>query len=67
MKFQSGDIPLLIDGKTYFLRLTLGALAEIDARLGVKGPQELAQFMRQLAVDPKNALSAFTLLECLLR
>jgi hypothetical protein len=67
MVFQYGDVPILIDGTRYFLRLTLGALAEIDARLGVKGPSELAHYLRQMTADHASAQDAFTLLECLLR
>jgi len=56
----------MIGGKPYFLRLTLGALAEIDARLGVKGPIELAAKLKSFAGDAQSETNALILLECLL-
>ena len=48
--YQKGDVAVKIEGRNYRLRLTLGALAEIEARLGVKGPLELAQKTAALAI-----------------
>ncbi len=65
--FQKGDVPLKIEGRTYRLRLTLGSLAEIEARLGVKGPIALAEKIRSFGAKNRNNQEAMTLLECLLR
>lgn len=65
--FRKSDILVLIDGETYILRLTLGALAEIDARLCVNGPLELAEKFKQFSAGKTNASDACILLECLLR
>ena len=65
--FRKGDVAVDIGGIPYFLRLTLGALAEIDQRLGVKGPLELAAKLKNFSADEQSAQDALTLLECLLR
>lgn len=64
--FQKGDVPLKIEGRTYRLRLTLGALAEIESRLGVKGPLELAKKIRSFGQQNRSDHEAMTLLECLM-
>lgn len=66
-RFQRGDAGISIDGKPYALRLTMGALAEMDARLDVSGPLELAEKLKSFSVDSKHNVHAFVLLECLLR
>jgi hypothetical protein len=38
-----GDVALVIDGETYVLRLTLGALAELEASLGAGSLMALVQ------------------------
>lgn len=65
--FRKGDVSIFIGGNAYVLRLTLGALAEIDQRLAVRGPVELAEKLRDLSANDESADIAFTLLECLLR
>lgn len=65
--FRKGDVSISIGGKAYVLRLTLGALAEIDQRLAVRGPVELAEKLKNLSANDESAETAFTLLECLLR
>ncbi len=67
MGYCHGDVLLGIGDTTYVLRLTLGALAEIDQRLGVNGPLELAEKLRRFSVDKASVNHAFVLLECLLR
>ena len=65
--FRKGDSTVVIKGETYVLRLSLGALAEMDHRLGVSGPLELAEKLKTLSANMESAETAFTLLECLLR
>ena len=64
--FQKGDVAVKIEGSTYRLRLTMGALAEIEAKLGAKGPLELAQRIRGLATEDRNNTDALILLQCLM-
>ena len=64
--YQRGDVAVKIEGRNYRLRLTLGSLAEIEARLGVKGPLELARKIRSFSDENRNTDEALTLLECLL-
>jgi len=52
---------IVIQGKIYGLRLTLGALAEITSRLSAKGPQDLSLRLRSL-----NAADGRVLLACLM-
>lgn len=65
--YRKGDVSIQIEGVAYILRLTLGALAEIDHRLGVKGPLELAEKLKGFSADQQSAEDALILLECLLR
>ena len=48
MSWQLGDATIQLSGKDVTLRLTMGALAELDARLGVSGPEDLAEKFRTL-------------------
>jgi len=64
--FQKGDVAVKIEGRTYRLRLTLGTLAHIEARLGVKGPLELAQKIRGFTNNKHSPTDALALLECVL-
>ncbi len=64
--YQKGDVAVKIEGRNYRLRLTLGSLAEIEARLGVKGPLELARKIRGFGDKNRSNDEAMTLLECLL-
>jgi len=64
--FQKGDVAVKIEGRHYRLRLTLGSLAEIEARLGVKGPLALAEKIRSFGAKNRSSVEALTLLECLL-
>lgn len=58
MRWQSGDAVIQVGGKEVLLRLTMGALAELDARLGVSGPEELAEKFRNLKqVDARQILA----------
>ncbi|MBL4871002.1 MAG: hypothetical protein JKX72_08615 [Robiginitomaculum sp.] len=63
--FRKGDIPIVIAGNPYALRLSMGALAEIDHRLVVSGPLELAEKLKNLSANALSADTAFVLLECL--
>ncbi len=62
--FQKGDVAVKIEGRTYRLRLTLGTLAQIENRLGVKGPLELAQKIRGFSKNTHSQAEALALLEC---
>lgn len=42
MNPQRGDVALVADGRTWAMRLTLGALAALEARLGTGGLTGLA-------------------------
>jgi len=64
--FQRGDVAVKIEGRNYRLRLTLGSLAEIEARLGVKGPLALAEKIRSFGAKNRSSDEALTLLECLM-
>ncbi len=64
--FQKGDVVVKIEGRTYQLRLTLGALAHIESRLEVKGPLELAQKIRDFSKNDHSPTEALALLDCVL-
>lgn len=64
--YQKGDVAVKIEGRNYRLRLTLGSLAEIEARLGVKGPLALAEKIRSFGTKNRSNADALTLLECLM-
>lgn len=57
-----GDVALMLDGKAYRLRLTFGALAEIEEALDVASLGELATRLRAL-----SAADMVVVLEALLR
>jgi hypothetical protein len=40
---QRGEVPLVVDGKALVMRLSLGALAELETRLGASGLIGLAE------------------------
>ena len=42
MGYQKGDEIITVAGQDYGLRLTMGALAELDTRLSLSGPTALA-------------------------
>ena len=46
-----GDQIIMIGSQKYFLRLTLGALAEIAETLPASGPQALSQQMKELTAE----------------
>jgi len=62
MSYQYGDGRAVIGGKAYKLRLTLGDLAELDARFRISGPKDLAA--RVLGMSPADGR---TLLDIFLR
>ncbi len=64
--FQKGDVAFKIEGRTYRLRLTMGRLAEIENRLGVRGPLELAEKIRGFANSGHSSADGLALLECVL-
>jgi len=64
--YQKGDVAIKIEGRNYRLRLTLGSLAEIEARLDVKGPLALAEKIRSFGTKTRSNSEALTLLECLM-
>lgn len=63
--FQKGDQRLLIEGKTYGLRLTMGALAEITSRLSTAGPKQLSARLRRLSAADGRVLLACVMRPCL--
>ncbi len=65
MDFQRGDIHIILSGRSYALRLTLGALAEISSRLSVRGPQELSLRLRKLSPADGRVLLACVMRPCL--
>lgn len=65
MTFQKGDGQVVIAGKTYDLRLTMGALAELDTCLSVSGPQELSLRLRALSQSGGRVLLACVMRPCL--
>ena len=59
MTRQRGDGVITLNGQPVRLRLTMVALADMDERLGISGPEDLATVFRSLrAVDVKQVLSA---------
>ena len=65
MGFQSGDQSILVCGRAYSLRLTMGALAEMSSRLLASGPQELSLRLRSLSVADGRVLLACVMRPCL--
>lgn len=58
MSYQKGDGLITIAGKNYGLRLTIGALAELNTRLSLSGPTALATRFRQVSVEEARVLLA---------
>lgn len=59
MTWQAGDAAITVNGNDIPIRLTMGALAELDARLGVSGPEALAEKFRALNhTDAKQILAS---------
>ncbi len=65
MGFQRGDEQIVMNGMSYGLRLTLGALAEITSRLSASGPQELSGRLRRLTPSDGRMLLACVMRPCL--
>lgn len=65
MSYQKGDQQIVIRGKSYGLRLTMGALAEINSRLSASGPQALSVRLRSLSPDDGRVLLACVMRPCL--
>ena len=65
MGFQRGDQRLTLQDKTYGLRLTMGALAEITSHLSASGPQELSLRLRSIDVVEGRVLLACVMRPCL--
>ena len=65
MGFQSGDQSVVLGGASYSLRLTMGALAEINLHLSVTGPQELSLRLRSLTAADGRVLLACMMRPCL--
>lgn len=51
MSFQKGDRIIEVDGQSYYLRLTIGALAELTECLDAPSPKDLGQRFRSLSED----------------
>lgn len=66
MGFQKGDQQIFIVGKTYDLRLTMGALAAISSRLEAAGPKELSARLRHLSAAQGRMLLACVMRPCFL-
>lgn len=59
MNPERGETPLTINGHTYCLRLTLGALAEIEAGLGCEKLSDLSLRLKHISArDMMVVLSA---------
>ena len=65
MGFQSGDTLIHIKNKSFRLRLTMGALAELNFRLSVTGPQDLSLRLRALTPAEGRVLLACLMRPCL--
>ena len=63
--FQRGDKKIVIDNKTYGLRLTMGALAELNTRLSTGGTQGLSLRLRGLTPADGRVLLACVMRPCL--
>lgn len=61
---RRGDVSLVIDGTTYRLRLTLGALAELEAALGAG---DLGALAERLAAGRLSSRDLVSILGCALR
>lgn len=65
MRFQKGDQQIVRDGELYGLRLTMGAMAEINSRLCAAGPGALSARLRRLSVADGRVLLACVMRPCL--
>lgn len=61
---RRGDVSLVIDGTTYRLRLTLGALTELEAALGAG---DLGALAERLAAGRLSSRDLVSILGCALR
>ena len=61
---QKGDGFITVSGKNYGLRLTMGALAELDTRLSLSGPAALAKRLRHISPDEARVLLACVMRPC---
>lgn len=52
-----GEVALMLDGQTHVARLTLGALAELEAQLGVDGLTGLVARMDEGRFDSRDILA----------
>lgn len=64
MPYQKGDGLITVSGQEYGLRLTMGALAELDTRLSLSGPAALANRLRQLSSKEARVLLACVMRPC---
>lgn len=54
---QRGEVALVVDGQRHRMRLTLGALAELEARLGATSLVELAERFESGRVATRELLA----------
>lgn len=64
MPYQKGDGLITVSGQEYGLRLTMGALAELDTRLSLSGPAALASRLRHLSSKEARVLLACVMRPC---
>ncbi len=64
MIYQKGDGLITVSGTEYGLRLTMGALAELDTRLSLSGPAALAYRLRQMSSSEARVLLACVMRPC---
>jgi len=65
MSYQKGDGLITVAGENYSLRLTMGALAELNTRLSLSGPTALATRLRQMTRKEARVLLACVMRPCL--
>ena len=65
MGYQKGDGIITVAGQDYGLRLTMGALAELDTRLSLSGPTALATRFKQASREEASVLLACVMRPCL--
>ena len=53
MGYQKGDEIITVAGQNYGLRLTMGALAELDTCLSLSGPTALATRLKQASREER--------------
>ena len=64
MNYQKGDGLITVSGTEYSLRLTMGALAELDTRLSLSGPAALANRLRHLSLSEARVLLVCVMRPC---